>query len=148
MLGARGRIAKAEVSLAGLPGRLLTHIGRERLQIVSLMRHADSSMRNAMGRRLAAVGAQDRVLQSLSYKNVLKRGYAVVRDENDQPLTRAEAIAAGAAITLEFTDGRVAAVAGEGGDMPGTPPAAAPPAAKKKAAKSSSAQKPDQGSLF
>jgi exodeoxyribonuclease VII large subunit len=148
MLGARGRIAKAEVSLAGLPGRLLTHIGRERLQIVSLMRHADSSMRNAMGRRLAAVGAQDRVLQSLSYKNVLKRGYAVVRDENDQPLTRAEAIAAGAAITLEFADGRVAAVAGEGGDMPGTPPAAAPPAAKKKAAKPSSAQKPDQGSLF
>ncbi|MGO7078858.1 hypothetical protein ACCT03_34440 [Rhizobium johnstonii] len=30
-------------------------------------------------RSRAAITAQDRVLQSLSYKNVLKRGFAVVR---------------------------------------------------------------------
>ena len=57
--------------------------------------------------------AQDRMLQSLSYKNVLARGYAVIRDENDRPVSRAEGISQGQAIAIEFADGRVAAVAGD-----------------------------------
>ncbi|WP_137129706.1 exodeoxyribonuclease VII large subunit [Rhizobium sp. FY34] len=146
----RGRIGRVEVSLAALPARLVTHIGRERLQLTALMRHADSSMRNAMGQRLAAVAAQDRVLQSLSYKNVLQRGYAVVRDENDQPLTRAEAIAAGAAITLEFADGRISALAGEGSEPLVSTPSSSAPTSKKRSAKPVEPAEgpPKQGSLF
>lgn len=151
----RGRIGRVEVSLAALPARLVTHIGRERLQLTALMRHADSSMRNAMGQRLAAVAAQDRVLQSLSYKNVLQRGYAVVRDENDQPLTRAEAIAAGAAITLEFADGRISALAGEGAEPPVSTPSSSVASSSASTPKKRSAKPvepaegpPKQGSLF
>lgn len=148
ILKERGRIAKAEVSLAGLPGRLLTHIGRERLQLVSLMRHADSSVRNAMGRRLAAVTAQDRVLQSLSYKNVLKRGYAVIQDADGKLLTRAEQVASGQALAIQFADGAVSAVAGEGGEPPASGPSNPP--AKKRGAKATEpvAEAPKQGSLF
>jgi exodeoxyribonuclease VII large subunit len=143
----RGRIAKAEVSLAGLPGRLLTHIGRERLQLTALMRHADSSVRNAMGQRLAAVAAQDRVLQSLSYKNVLKRGYAVIQDADGKLLTRAEQVASGQALAIQFADGEVSAVAGEGGEPPATPQTPTP---KKRAAKATEpvSEVPKQGSLF
>jgi exodeoxyribonuclease VII large subunit len=138
------------VSLSGLPSRFLTHIGRERLQLASLMRHADSALQNAMGRRKAAVMAQDRVLQSLSYKNVLKRGYAVIQTAEGRLLTRATEVASGQALAIQFADGVVSAVAGETGAptaSPSSPPPAASPAPKKKAQKTA----PDgteQGSLF
>lgn len=151
VLRERGRIERAQVSLSGLPGRFLTHIGRERLQLASLMRHADSALQNAMGRRKAAVMAQDRVLQSLSYKNVLKRGYAVIQDADGRLLTRAAEVTSGQALAIQFADGAVSAMAGDAGEMAGSVPPAAPqaasPAPKKKAQKSA----PDgteQGSLF
>jgi exodeoxyribonuclease VII large subunit len=151
VLRERSRIERAQVSLSGLPGRFLTHIGRERLQLASLMRHADSALQNAMGRRKAAVMAQDRVLQSLSYKNVLKRGYAVIQDADGRLLTRAAEVASGQALAIQFADGAVSATAGDAGVLaaavPPAPPQAASPAPKKKA------QKPapdgtEQGSLF
>nr|AGU11216.1 Exonuclease VII, large subunit [uncultured organism] len=151
MLRERGRIAKAEASLATLPSRLANQIRQERMHLTSLMRHADSSVGNAMGRRLAAVAAQDRVLQSLSYKNVLKRGYAVIRDDRDQPLTRAEAVAQGSAISIEFADGRVAAVAGETSDTPvaqgSAPPSSVVPK-KRQAKPQEGPEAPKQGTLF
>jgi exodeoxyribonuclease VII large subunit len=51
------------------------------------------------------------LLESLSYHKVLERGYAVVRDAKDHPLTSATKIAAGMALALEFRDGRAPAVA-------------------------------------
>ncbi|WP_377297652.1 exodeoxyribonuclease VII large subunit [Rhizobium sp. SGZ-381] len=150
VLRERGRIERAQVALSGLPGRLLTHIGRERLQLASLMRHADSALQNAMGRRKAAVMAQDRVLQSLSYKNVLKRGYAVIQTAEGKLLTRAAEVASGQALAIQFADGAVSATAGDTAApavSPASPPPAASPAPKKKAPKSA----PDgteQGSLF
>jgi exodeoxyribonuclease VII large subunit len=87
------------------------------------------------------------VLQSLSYKNVLNRGYAVIRDEEDKPVSAAAALAAGAAISIEFSDGRVAAVTGEGGSSP--TPAGTPPSPRKRLAKPDDvAAPPKQGSLF
>jgi exodeoxyribonuclease VII large subunit len=150
VLRERGRIERAQVSLSGLPSRFLTHIGRERLQLASLMRHADSALQNAMGRRKAAVMAQDRVLQSLSYKNVLKRGYAVIQTVEGRLLTRAAEVASGQALAIQFTDGAVSAVAGETGAptaSPSSPPPAASPAQKKKAAKPTP-NGTEQGSLF
>ncbi len=151
VLRERGRIERAQVSLSGLPGRFLTHIGRERLQLASLMRHADSALQNAMGRRKAAVIAQDRVLQSLSYKNVLKRGYAVIQDADGRLLTRATEVASGQALAIQFADGAVSATAGDTGELASAVPPAAPqaasPAPKKKVPKPA----PDgteQGSLF
>lgn len=47
------------------------------------------------------------MLQSLSYKNVLQRGYAVIRDAGDRPVSRAVALGAGAAISIGFSDGHV-----------------------------------------
>jgi len=151
VLRERGRIERAQVSLSGLPGRLLTHIGRERLQLASLMRHADSALANAMGRRKAAVMAQDRVLQSLSYKNVLKRGYAVIQNAEGRLLTRAAEVASGQALAIQFADGAVSATADDAGEMAGSVPPAAPqaasPAPKKKAQKAAT-DGTEQGSLF
>ena len=42
------------------------------------------------------------MLNSLSYKSVLSRGYAIVRDANNQIVSRSDA---GAPATIEFADG-------------------------------------------
>src|SRR5690606_37260369 len=90
----------------------------ERQRVVSFMRHADTAVSHALSKNRALVGGQDRVLQSLSYKNVLNRGYAVIRDTSNRPLTRAASIESGQALAIQFADGRVHAVAGGAASHP------------------------------
>lgn len=59
----------------------------------------------------ASLQAADRLLESFSYKGVLDRGYAVVRDAGGTPLTSVSAISSGQALELELKDGRTGAVA-------------------------------------
>lgn len=147
LLGERGRIDRAEARLSGLPQRLSGQIARERLHLAALARQADSALGHSISRSRAAIAAQDRVLQSLSYKNVLKRGYAVIRSEDGTPLTRAAEVATGQALSLQFADGAVSATAGAATDA--VPPApASPPAPRKRTTKPASEKGPDQGSLF
>jgi exodeoxyribonuclease VII large subunit len=99
--------------MRGVPGRLLAQTNRSRDRLANLARHSDTAIRHMLAQARGSILAQERVLQSLSYKNVLNRGYAVVRDEADRPISAASALAAGAAISIEFADGRVGAVTGE-----------------------------------
>ena len=48
---------------------------------------------------------------AFSYRGVLARGFALVRDGAGRPLRSAAAVAAGARLDIEFSDGRVGAVA-------------------------------------
>ncbi|TNM66392.1 exodeoxyribonuclease VII large subunit [Aliirhizobium smilacinae] len=147
ILSEKGRIARLDASLKSLPARLEAHLQRERQNLASLIRHADTAVSHTLSRGRAALAGQDRVLQSLSYKNVLKRGYAVVRDGEDRPLTRAANVAEGSAISIEFADGRISAIAGESTDPGQAAPAAIPP--KRKAPKPDvTSVPPKQGSLF
>jgi exodeoxyribonuclease VII large subunit len=88
---------------------------------------------NADRKRLEATA---RVLDSVSYKGVLERGFVLVRGADGHVRRRADAVEAGEALSLTFTDGMREAVAG------GTP--SAKPASKPRDAK----PKPGQGSLF
>jgi exodeoxyribonuclease VII large subunit len=64
------------------------------------------------GERVEALG---RHLENLSYRRVLARGYALVRDKQGEAVTSAGAAQPGMAIEIEFRDGRVGArVEGEG----------------------------------
>ena len=86
---------------------------------------------------------QSKLFTSVSYKSVLERGFALVRDANGNPLLRAAEAAAGAAIEIEFTDGAVGATVDEAGG--------APPAKPKPKAKAAPRKKPGddgQGSLL
>ncbi len=82
-----------------------------------------------------------RLLASLSYHSVLQRGFAVLRDESDAPLTSAKAVSIGARLSIEMQDGRIAALAE--GD-------AAKPAMKSRKPKKGGGTKPleNQGNLF
>ncbi|MQW87364.1 exodeoxyribonuclease VII large subunit [Sinorhizobium saheli] len=131
------RVAAADASLRVLPSRLIGQLHRASDRISGLSRRADAAIAADIRRLKGALAAQDRVLQSLSYRNVLQRGFALVRDAAGEPVKQAAAVAPGMALSLEFADGRVSAVAGEDG---------APPAPKKRTARPAEPTK--QGSLF
>ncbi|MFK3777214.1 exodeoxyribonuclease VII large subunit [Agrobacterium sp. NPDC089420] len=144
LLQGRGRVDSFDSALRSLPARLLGQLERQKERVVTAARRADTAVLHRMAQNRSGLAAHDRILQSLSYKNVLKRGYAVVRDEENRPLTRAAAIASGAVVSMEFADGRVSAITtGEGRPSPDA--AAAP---KKKPAKPASSDPGNQGSLF
>ncbi len=53
------------------------------------------------------LGASDKLLVSLSYKSVLSRGFALVRDATEKPVHAASAVTAGQGLIVEFADGRI-----------------------------------------
>ncbi len=75
-----------------------------------------------------------RLAETLSYRSVLARGYALVTDGSGTPIRTAAAIASGDALTIEFQDGKIGAIAS------GTAPARPKTRAK--------AKPPSQESLF
>ena len=140
----RARLSAFDVSLRATPARVKAQTERSREKLASLTLRAGSALAGDLSRRRALLLAQDRVLQSLSYRNVLKRGYALVRDEEGVPVKGAASLGPGRAIGIEFADGTVDAVTGSGGGGSGggTPRKKAP--AKPEAEKPA----PRQGSLF
>jgi len=124
---------------------LLGQLERQKERVATATRRTDTAVLHRMSQNRSGLAAHDRILQSLSYKNVLKRGYAVIRDEDNRPLTRAAAVASGAVVSMEFADGRVSAVAGGADVQPADTVTAAP---KKKPVKSTTSGPVDQGSLF
>jgi exodeoxyribonuclease VII large subunit len=110
---AKERVGSARHRLDGLGGRLARGI----LQQISLKRG-----------RLASLG---QVLGTLGYRQVLARGFALVRGEDGKPIRQALSITEGARLDLEFADGHKPAIAGP---PPGTAPAGRKP--RRSAAKS------------
>lgn len=55
--------------------------------------------------------ATSRLFDSLNYKRVLDRGFAVVRDDKGRAVTLAAKVPSGRALDIEFSDGHVGAVA-------------------------------------
>ncbi|MGM0423128.1 MAG: exodeoxyribonuclease VII large subunit, partial [Pseudomonadota bacterium] len=49
--------------------------------------------------------AQAALLETLSFKKTLERGFAVIRDDQNRPLTSAKTIKSGQKLKIEFTDG-------------------------------------------
>ena len=88
----------------------------------------------------ARVAHSGQLLTALSYRAVLSRGYALVRDCSGAPVHAAAQIPAGAALTLEFADGRIGVTA-DGAPAGAEPTGAAKPAPKR-------VKTVDQGTLF
>ena len=75
-------------------------------------------LRDLVERRSDALAGCAALLESYSYEHVLKRGFALVRDEDDQPLTSAAALSSGMPVTLQFHDGRARALVDGGSAAP------------------------------
>jgi exodeoxyribonuclease VII large subunit len=104
---------------------------RERLDVLQGRAARAFAARTGGARREFA--AATRVLESISYRAVLARGFALVRGADGALRRRAAALLPGESLTLVFADGEAGVEAG--GQKPEKPPRP-----KKSAA--------DQGSLF
>lgn len=78
-----------------------------------------------------------RMLESLSFKRVLSRGYSIVQDEKGGVISSVKQAKEGSVFTVQFVDGDASAIFGTGGVIPLKP--------KKKKA---SVKEPEQGSLL
>jgi exodeoxyribonuclease VII large subunit len=87
---------------------------RERTR--AIFARAERAMKNLLSMRAAHVERTGRVLDALSYRGVLARGFALVRDKAGAPLRAAAAVSPGMALDIEFADGRVGAIADGGGE--------------------------------
>jgi exodeoxyribonuclease VII large subunit len=70
------------------------------------------------------------LLAAFSYRGVLARGFALVRDAKGRPLRTAAAITAGMSLEIEFSDGRIGARAENGTAVEG-PSAPSKPRARR-----------------
>jgi exodeoxyribonuclease VII large subunit len=123
-------------------------IARDRERALRLAERARRALTTAMQRLQARVTHSGQLLGALSYRSVLARGFALVRDEQGFAVHAAASIGPGARLDLEFADGHVAATADA--DRPAAKPAPSRPAASepKQSAPKRVVKPVDQGSLF
>ena len=105
----RQQLAHAAERLA--TERLVERVRQSRQTADLLAGRLGGAARAALSERAARIETAARLLESYSYRGVLARGFAVVRDRQERPLTSAAGVKPGAALTLEFHDGRAAAQA-------------------------------------
>ena len=157
--GARSLVLRRRDRFASLEVRLKTSkLSNAEAQRQTIARHRERTLRLAersrralsilVQRQQARVGHSGQLLAALSYRSVLARGFALVRDEHGVALRAATAIGPGARLDLEFADGRVAATADA--DRPAVTAAPARPVVgEPKVATPKRVVKPvGQGSLF
>ncbi|MBI3197221.1 MAG: exodeoxyribonuclease VII large subunit [Rhodospirillales bacterium] len=91
-----------------------------------LKRHSSDLLQNGQRRIDQAV----KLLESYSFHSVLNRGFALVRDQDGQPVLAAVGMSTGQTISIEFADGRVGARVTEGAG--GTPKPAPSPVPRRR----------------
>ncbi|MCA8902057.1 MAG: exodeoxyribonuclease VII large subunit, partial [Hyphomonas sp.] len=126
---ARVRLSRLALSPASLRAEIRT--SKQRLRDTAI--RARPALMRLMQQRATALGAQGKLLETLSYQATLKRGYALVRDEAGKLVRSAVPAAAAPSLTVTFADGDVTAV-----------PSGSETAPNRKKAK----PKGEQGSLF
>jgi exodeoxyribonuclease VII large subunit len=156
--GLSGRLARARRLLIERPRRSAEAVSRTFVREAALLarRRGEQSaaltrlaarMTRAYDERLQARRAQlfsvGQLLGAMSYRGVLSRGFALVRDETQKPLWRADEVRHAQRLEIEFADGKIGAIAGGRVGPPMTPPALLP----RRRARSDKDPK-EQGSLF
>jgi len=126
-------------------------IARDRERTQRLAERARRALVTALQRLDARVAHSGQLLAALSYRGVLARGFALVRDQAGQPVHTAAAVGPNVHLSIEFADGRVGATADA--DQPAakaSPPSVPRPAPREaKTMPAKRVAKPvDQGSLF
>ncbi|WP_321394350.1 exodeoxyribonuclease VII large subunit [Emcibacter sp.] len=118
---------------------LVRDIRRQTERIGELGARLDRAAQRQLDQHRRALDSSTRLFDSLNYKRVLDRGYAVIRDAAGKAVTLAGDIRPGDGLDIEFRDGHVTARAEAGG---------APPAPKKPKKATKPADDGRQESLF
>ena len=81
----------------------------ERINV--LVQRGTRAHKTSLARRWDRINSAGQLLNAYSYRGVLRRGFALVRDADGHPLRAAASVGAGARLEIEFSDGRVGATA-------------------------------------
>ena len=107
---------RLERAAAGLrPAALSAHLQRARQSLADQTRRLTGAHDHLIAESRQQLTALARLFDSLNYKRVLERGFAVVHDHAGRPVGAAAALHAGEPVGIEFHDGTVDAVVGPGG---------------------------------
>ena len=99
-------------AVSRLSPRLLSHrIERCKEYTATFGERAHRAFRMFQDRRQRRLANAWQLLKAYSYRGVLARGFALVRDTGGRPLRSSTAVGAGMRLDIEFVDGRVAATA-------------------------------------
>jgi exodeoxyribonuclease VII large subunit len=112
-------------------------------RVAELARQSGKCLQALVERRQTSLAGVAKLLESYSFRKVLERGFALVRDAGGEPVL--SAAAASGALSIEFADGKVDAAVTDKPDDVGKP-AAMPRRAPRKPWSGSSGG--DQGSLL
>ncbi len=108
----RAAVGRSAASLAAASGRLeaawAAEVARRRAT-PALLRFSPSPLQAALRQQATALAGLSARLEGVSYTAVLARGFALVRGTGGAAVTSAAAVRAGAALTIRFHDGEVAA---------------------------------------
>jgi len=122
----------------------LVRIERARERVTAFAKRAERAAWAVLDNRAARLERAGQLLAAFSYRGVLSRGFALVRDDAGRPLRTATAVSSGMALDIEFTDGRVGATAGGISKRIESPPFARPRPGRRR----SGGGDDNQGNLF
>ena len=104
-----GAALRLRASLAANAGAHRMRIGREGERLRALGQRASLAMENLLDARWALCERDAQLLAAFSYRGVLARGFALVRDRGGKPLRTAAAVSTGMSVDIEFSDGHAGA---------------------------------------
>jgi exodeoxyribonuclease VII large subunit len=114
----------------GVAANLAIHrsgIAQERERVGVFGERARRAAQQLIAARMSRTERGGELLAAFSYRGVLARGFALVRDDKRRPLRTAVAITAGMPLEIEFSDGRVGARAESGAVIERPSPSSKPP---------------------
>ncbi len=97
---------------AGVAANIAVHrtrLARDGERVGAFAERARRAIRQLVAVRQVRTERGSQLLAAFSYRGVLARGFALVRDAAGRPLRNAAAVAAGMPIEIEFSDGRIGA---------------------------------------
>jgi exodeoxyribonuclease VII large subunit len=109
----RTHLTRASARLT--PRLLKLRLARSSEIVITLEQRGKRARENYLQRRNDRLRAAGQLLSAFSYRGVLARGFALVRDGDGHPLRSAAAITSRMRLDIEFSDGRVGATADDGG---------------------------------
>jgi exodeoxyribonuclease VII large subunit len=133
------REALAEMASQLRPRRFIDRVSTSRNRTTTIGHRLAQAHFVHLAKLRQALDGAVRMMESVSYRAVLDRGFALVRTGEGHIHRRAAAIEPGEVLALTFTDGTTVATAA-GGTVPEPPPPRRRPVAKKSS--------DNQGSLF
>ena len=100
------------------PASLRQRVGHEQRRLETTAVRIARALQSSIVTKRSTLESHTKLLQSLGYRNVLSRGYAIVRDSKGHMIRQAANVVDGAALDIEFSDGHIAARTSASRDAP------------------------------